>query len=372
MKSREHYSLAEKIKRTAKSTLARVYFATGYKKKIHLGNIIILMYHRVLEDYEIENTFLQPGMYVTRKTFETHLSFLNEHYRVISLKDLINHFETGKLDAHQQYCIITFDDGWIDNYKNAYPLLKKYKTPATIFLVTSFIRSNGDFWVRRFEKLIYCIYRRKSRVERSDLELMVKNAGLRGLETDELYSLLSGEQPVERVEVILDEHIERLKEHKEPKILELLSGLEEVVGYEGSENGEFLGWEEIREMSENKISFGSHGSTHRILTRCSSDQLEQEVEGSHEILSRRGINYVPVFSYPNGDFNEEVIGHVRRAGYKAAVSTLYGINRVDRTNPFNLKRVAVHEDIASDYDMFAFHLSGIVNYISPTKRKILF
>ena len=109
--------------------------------------VIILMYHRV-------NDALPAHNLVTReRAFEKQMRFLYRHpnvYQVISLKE----FETGYpaiFEAPQTKVIITFDDGYRDNYQNAFPILKRFGFPATIFLTTSLIGTDMKF--NRYAKI---------------------------------------------------------------------------------------------------------------------------------------------------------------------------------------------------------------------------
>lgn len=91
----------------------------------------MLMYHYI--DPEIWS------LSVTPENFERQMKFLSEKkYRVISLDAFVEQTKAGKPFAHNTV-VITFDDGRSDNYKNAYPVLKKYNMPATIFLITQWM-----------------------------------------------------------------------------------------------------------------------------------------------------------------------------------------------------------------------------------------
>lgn len=102
---------------------------------------LVLMYHRVLADEEVSPD-IKPGMYVTRETFERHLAYLAAHHDVVGLDDL-HEWMHGRRQYRRIPCVITFDDGWLDNYTKAFPLLKKYRLPATIFLITDQIGTPG-------------------------------------------------------------------------------------------------------------------------------------------------------------------------------------------------------------------------------------
>jgi peptidoglycan/xylan/chitin deacetylase (PgdA/CDA1 family) len=121
----------------------------------------------------------------------------------------------------------------------------------------------------------------------------------------------------------------------------------------------FLEWRDIEEMSRAGIAFGSHAATHRILTRLSDAEIREEVTGSLETLRREPVNWVPVFCYPNGDYNDPVVDQVAASGYHAAVSTESGAEVWDGPDLLRLRRVSVHNDVSASIPLFAFHVSRV-------------
>ena len=113
--------LKSKIRRIA----ASVYYATGHLKTRLKGKVTILMYHRVLSEKELAQQYVQHGMYVLDNVFEKQMQFLKEHFQILSFIELLNLWKENKFDKSKRYCVITFDDGWLDNYIYAYPILKK-------------------------------------------------------------------------------------------------------------------------------------------------------------------------------------------------------------------------------------------------------
>ena len=95
------------------------------------GQSHILAYHMV-GDYQ--SKFI-PAMSIHR--FQKEIEYLHAHYEIIPLSDLVHKLNEKK---NINRCIaITFDDGFADNYTIAYPALKRYDIPATIFLLPEHI-----------------------------------------------------------------------------------------------------------------------------------------------------------------------------------------------------------------------------------------
>lgn len=117
------------------ATLHRSGLLALHRRMFLRDRALVLMYHRVLNHDEIPKDF-ESGMYVTTDAFELQLAHLVDAYDVVSLDTLIDGVEQGRTSS-KPACAITFDDGWLDNYTNAFPLLKRFEVPATVFLVTS-------------------------------------------------------------------------------------------------------------------------------------------------------------------------------------------------------------------------------------------
>lgn len=98
----------------------------------HRGKIVMLMYHRVLARQEVALQSVQPGMYVLDSVFAQQMAYLKQEFTILSLQQLLDLWQSGQWNARARYCVVTFDDGWLDNYRHAYPVLKKAGIPATI------------------------------------------------------------------------------------------------------------------------------------------------------------------------------------------------------------------------------------------------
>lgn len=99
-------------------------------KPVHGSGARILMYHSIGHNDKFST--------VTPQQFEKQLQYLQRHhFRVVSLRELVNRIIVHKpLDG---YVAITFDDGYVDFFESAFPLLKAFGLPATVFVVTDLI-----------------------------------------------------------------------------------------------------------------------------------------------------------------------------------------------------------------------------------------
>lgn len=103
---------------------------------------------------------------------------------------------------------------------------------------------------------------------------------------------------------------------------------------------QFLNWEQIKELSSSGIAFGSHGLSHRFLTKLSDYELEEELKDSKGILEEQLGLPVDFLSLPGGFYNKRVKRIVKECGYKGVCTSFIGLNDLN-TDLFSLKRIAI-------------------------------
>ena len=305
------------IKDTLRSLAGRVYWASPHFLNQVTGRVLILMYHRVIPR-GLDQPFVQPGMFVTPQTFERHLRFLGAHFQFLSFSELLNKWEQGSWDGGVRYCTLTFDDGWLDNYRYAYPLLRAYGVPATIFLPTDFIGTDRWLWSDELVRLLH-------------------HHGFRGT-TDQWDSLI--------------EQAKSLPEDVRERFLRISS---ETAGEPRARR--FISWDEAREMSRYSITFGAHSCSHAILTRVSPARLDRELRRPLDVLAEQQVSYAPVLAYPNGDHDAAVVAAASAAGYKAAVTTNPGLEPARPVDLFRLRRIGVHDDVSRSVPALTLHIA---------------
>lgn len=275
----------------------------------------ILYFHRVND----EGDPFFPAM--STDFFERQVRFVTQNYRVVSLSDALRRLREG--GPPEPVVALTFDDGYRDNYTHALPILQRYGAPATIFLTTGSIDSREPLW---FEKLALAV--RKSPHPSIDLEIDIprriwlRDAKERLSANDQIYTILRGLPDDQRREWLA-------------QILKQLG-----AGDDGERNGKMLTWDDVRAMQQHRISFGGHTVTHPFVSRLSPEQAAWEISECKRRIEQELQTAVEHFAYPSGreqDFAPSSKHLLQQAGYKAAVSTLWGVNQ-PTTDPLELRR----------------------------------
>jgi len=292
----------------------------------------VLTYHRVIRLLLEESVYVQPGMYVTADTFRRQIAFLKERFHVLPLAELVARVETGRKVAG--CCAITFDDGWHDNFTQAFPVFQEFQLPATVFLATGFIGTDRLFWPEEI-----CFYLQQVGMRASTRQSQVFERFL----NEVAYN--SGE------EAFLDNAVLTLKgwsPHEREKVLEHLRS----AGTTPPPGRLLMNWEEAEEMqASGLITFGAHTVNHVILDQVPKRQAEEEIVHSRqELESRLGVR-PEFFAYPNGNFNSNLQAILKRHGFRGAVTTRKG--RFGEGVPlFEIPRIGVHEDISRTIPLF--------------------
>ncbi len=332
----------------------------SYTARLHAraarGRVVILVYHRILPDPLARQCLLQPGMYVTVSAFERQVRFLRSHFDVLPLGELLQIWRRGPLRHDGRFCVLTFDDGWADNYANAYPILKQYQVPGTIFVPTAYIGTRQWFWTDAMAFLL----------TRWD------DGGLTPDDRREVSAILAGCEPLREIlaparpradrasqVTRLEAAIAWLKQWPTEQAEALVDRLRRASRVSLPDERMFLDWTEIEEMSHRGISFGSHSRSHRILVGLPQRQALEELQASMCALKARSVNWIPVFCYPNGTHDHCLRKLARACGYEAAVGATSGHEGALPGDMFNLRRIGVHEDISGTLAQFAFLLLGL-------------
>ncbi|NOX32302.1 MAG: polysaccharide deacetylase family protein [Deltaproteobacteria bacterium] len=272
-----------------------------YQKK-NKNPFRILFYHRI-NDYK--DPFSIDS--VSTRDFDDQMKYVSQSYNVLSLEEIYHCIKKDKKLPDQ--CIaITFDDGYEDNYTNAYQILKKYDLPATIFLTVDCIDTQTPLW---FDRILHAF---KTTQEKKIIPPW----------DEKIIEIETTDQKLHAAHLVLEQLKKTDNDQRIKLISVILNDLGNTSNMKINKNAMILNWSQVREMGHHKISFGSHTMTHPILTNISGSQLQWELATSRKIIEEQTGHPVYFIAYPNGqssDYDEQVIRLVRQNGYKAAMTT---------------------------------------------------
>lgn len=335
-----------RMRRGLKHAFQHLATLTGPRCWAGQGRLLTLMYHRVLPAQHPDMPWVQPGMYVSPDTLRQHIDWLREYFELVDLQDWLDAVRERR-PVPRRACALTFDDGWLDNYEHAWPILRAEQAPATMFVVTSLVGSQRSFWPERLARLVW-----------SQTGKCWAN-----LATDPWRWLLDLDPEVfqknrHRTRIGIDRLVQAAKRRYADQYIEQrIEAIEQYVSSTGS-NRDLADWSELKEMVDSGwIRLGSHTRHHVRLrdgvpTKVLIDEI---VNSSKEIEANTGM--APgLFCYPNGERSAEAIRLVS-AQYRAAVTTDRGWNSAT-SDPHQLRRIGLHQDISSSRTAFIARLSG--------------
>lgn len=265
----------------------------------------ILIYHRVNDD---KDPFLSA---TPVSVFVAQMEHVKRHFPIVSLDQIARGEWSPK---GEEFCVaVTFDDGYRDNYTDAFPVLRRLGIPATIFLTTGCIETASLPW---YDHVALAF---KLTMARS-LELgwaggpevaMASRAGRLSATARTLEWLwaLPTDERLHRLAAVF----RALRVPESPNLPNFM-----------------LCWDEIQEMGKHQITFGAHTVNHPVLARSSVECVRAEIQGSKETIENRLQVPVRHFAYPFGrcgDFTSNAKAILRDAGFETAVTTIPGYNR---------------------------------------------
>ncbi len=280
--------------------------------------ILILNHHRIGDSSSTR--FDRKLFSATTDEFDVQLKYLKKHFDVVSggeLQDLVSR----KTDLKRMYISITFDDGYLDNYTHALPVLLANQCTATFFLIPQYVGTGLIPW---WDEIAYLL--RNTRKNKISIQLPVPITI--ELDSDREVAIQKMLQHYKRPDnVRSDELMEELRRETECVL--------PVV------ERRFLDWKEAREMNAAGMSIGSHTQTHPILGQITPERQQWELEYSKQVIEENIGSKIYSLAYPvgtPGGFDITTEHLARSLGYSMCFSFYGGVNTPRNMNPANLLR----------------------------------
>ena len=283
------------------------------------GALCILTYHRVNDPAVTYGPCVSPG------TFNAHISYLADHFAVRQLQDIVTADQAGRPLPDVVFAV-TFDDGYADIAEHAYPVLRRYGVPASVYVAGSVIGTEQLLWTDQVELIVRRAVRTNVTIQAGDKshcfrltdDVARRNAVLR------LWSLMK-----------------TLPDGERRAANDRLAQAAGVVPGDYRAPGLMLQWEQLRQMEPSIMEVGSHTLTHMSLTTAAREDVEREIVESKPWIEERLGRPIYGFTYPSDSHAPWMTEIVKRAGFLYACYVGGRMNARPIVDSFGLYRVHV-------------------------------
>jgi peptidoglycan/xylan/chitin deacetylase (PgdA/CDA1 family) len=288
-------------------------------------SLLVLCYHRI---GNANDDLYDPFLFsATAEQFDDQLSYLKRRLSLVTLEEALSFIDgTCKDKAPRCRVLVTFDDGYLDNYEIAYPILRSHGAQGLFFLATGMVGSCQVPWWDHIAYLLKTAQRRRFTLRYpSDLEVDMDRDGL-----------------MESFKAVL-------KSYRDPGMEDPARFIRELAEEAQAEDRtqtprRFLNWDEAREMTKGGMAIGSHTHSHPELSHLEPDRQYEELSVPRTILKEQLGVEAETLAYPFGgrtNFTDETQRIARELGYRAAFSFYGGTNLPGRILPHNVSRIGV-------------------------------
>ena len=271
--------------------------------------------------------------------FRQQVDFLCENFNVITMEQVIESVKTGA-SLPERAALITFDDGYTDNFAYALPILEEHKIQGSFFIPA---KAYSEHKLLDVNKIHYIL----ASADTSEIipELKKKLDHYRGdefnyPEWEELYNEFAIADRFDTADTIFVKRLlqnglpERLRNIICSELLEEFVGVsEEKLAYEL-----YMTEDQLRMMKRCGMFIGLHGYDHYWLAKIPEEQMRADIDKSIEIMSEFIDRDSWVMNYPNGDYGPAVIDHVKKRGACLGLSVDIGVADLDKDDLFALPR----------------------------------
>lgn len=333
---RSGYSIGSKL--VAKTKIPQMLHRLAYQDEL-----TVIMYHGIVK----EPLMVNDWCFIDEQSFRMQILYLKKHFEIISLSEAVERLRNGEIKRPN--AVITFDDGYQNNFDVAFPILSREKIPATIFLTTGLIGTNDTVWHCRLNLALSKT--RKPHIEWDGLKFDLSTLNLKAKASAAIQ--------------------DNFKELPHPQLMATVRSIILELGddpdcsIEMGSPYRMLDKKAIDEMATSGlIEFGAHTHRHAILSQLSEEERFNEIRRSVDAIHELTGCPCRSFAYPNGrmqDYDSDSIKHLKGCGIQMAVTTTAGPN--NRMTPsMELRRYGVGADLTmAEFQLMVHHFISKVH-----------
>jgi len=312
-----------------KEWLYRSGILTLYHRIRNRKTLTVIMFHRVLDPADPRWTTCDPDYTISANLFRQCLELFVKHYTIVSLDDVLSANERAKL-LPPRSMLLTFDDGWQDNFEYALPILKRMRLPAVLFVVAEAVNRSSAY----FQEQLVAAWRRGS-LGAKEVRSMSELAGIALAPSADTADI-----------AVLRRLVSALESLDSGKRREILDQFHFIL----SDNERYnLSTGELQEMLRAGIRIGAHGMTHTPLTRVASVQDEiLQARNRLSSLLNESPDSIDTLSCPHGKYDASVVRSALQAGCKLIFTSRPALNSALPAPSHLLARVGFEASEISD------------------------
>lgn len=292
----------------------------------------VLCYHRVMEPSRPGREDVENALVTSTPAFERQMEIIAARFVPVNLSEVIA-WLNNRVSLPPRAVLVTFDDGWVDTYTDAYPIMKRLGIPGLIFLTADFIGTSTLYWPDFVRGLLKAV----GRVDVADSEIRQ----MKLMSSDQRQALIA-------------------------QMIQNTGGWNADSGrFANVGRGQNLSWQQVREMADNGFDLGSHTCSHIMLPQESDQRITRELVYSSDIIAGNTGRRPLAFAYPDGQYNDSSPDFVEAAGYSCAFTCDEGMCS-RRMSPYLLPRLSVHDGVCTcssgefSSAMFLTYLAGTI------------
>jgi peptidoglycan/xylan/chitin deacetylase (PgdA/CDA1 family) len=314
--------------------------------KKHVGLGTILMFHRVLPATTRARVHNHESLEVDLDQLEKTIDFFrSRNYDFISLDQVSKYLEGGR----NKFVIFTFDDGYVDNLENAYPIFKKHCIPFTIYVTTNFINRTAVVWWYLLEEIL---------LKNTQISLNWKGDVLHYT----CRSIQEKEATFVKIRNLIMHQLDPANHLKDFE--ELFAGyIDDLFAFT---NKHMASWAQLSSIANDPlVTLAAHTANHLPLKLLSLDGLKKEVLEARAELAYHTKTEIKHFAYPYGkltEAGEREYRFVSRHGFATAVTTNIGNVKSEHLQSMcQLPRVNVN--VYTTPAVLEMHISGFISKV---------
>ena len=300
----------------------------NYEKYLRKKKCVIFLFHGVYRKEKF-NVINYTNKHISERKFIKILKKLSIKGKCISIDEAYNRIKFKKKFDDYSF-VITFDDGFYNNFSVALPILKNFNFPAVFYLTYNFINYGLSSWTDQIEYIVEKSGGGKFKTTLGKFEFSeTKKSKINFLK--KIRKILKGSRKVEPYKFI-DKIADELKFKKNYRKLNFSIFKK-------------MNWGNVIRMSKNKLfTIGGHSKNHDILSRLSDKKIKNDISFTIRAINKKLKKKIKHFSYPEGTkgtYSQREIKILRKEGIKICPSANFGFND-NRSNLFHLKRINVN------------------------------